>query len=147
MSRPDNRKNLRSEKEGFEYLRKVLKGFHLPDLAEKKMLLQKLRLPKKYSRSFDVITLKTSSVSKITRPNQVKLYEVKVTKKHLQKFPKGFFFGMTKNEDNLLRKHEGLFALCLVSINDVKNRHVILTHSMLRKMKQNRRVQYQINLR
>lgn len=147
MSRPDNQKNLRSEKEGFEYLRKVLKGFYLPTSDERKTLLKTLRLPERYSRSFDVISMKTSSVSKITKPSQVRLLEIKVTKKHLLKFPKGFFFGMTKNEDDLLRKHERLFALCLVSINEIKNRHIILTHTKFRKMKQNRRIQYQINLR
>jgi hypothetical protein len=146
MSRPDNKKNLRSEKEGFDYLRKVLKGFYLPDLAEKKILLKLLGMPERYSRSFDVISMKAPSVSQITRPDQVKLYEVKVTKKHLPEFPKGFFFGMTANEDELLKKHEDCFAICLVSINDTKNVHLILTHTELSKLIRTKRVQYQINL-
>ena len=146
MARPDNHQNLRSEKEGFEYLRPALKGFYIPSPEERKILLEKLGLPPRYSRSFDVITMTTRSIAEITKPSQVRLLEIKVTKKHLPEFPKGFFFGMTANEEDLLKKHEGLFGLCLVSINEVKNSHVILTYKQLEKLIRVKRVQFQINL-
>jgi len=146
MSRPDNKKNLQSEKEGFRYLRKVLKGFCLPTSDERKKLLQTLSLPEKYSRSFDVINLKVSSLSAVSKPGDVELIEIKVTKKLLPYFPEGFFFGMTKNEEDLLRKHPRLFRLCLVSLNRVKNRHILLDYRQLAKRIRVKRVQYQINL-
>ena len=146
MSRPDNNKNLKSEKEGFEYLRKVLKGFYLPTSAERKTLLKTLGLPERYSRSFDLIDLKVPSISQITKSSHVQLLEVKVTKKYLPDFPKGFFFGMTKNEEDLLKGNEWLFRLCLVSINDVKSDHIFLSYDELAKRIRTKRVQYQINL-
>jgi len=146
MSRPDNKKNLQSEKEGFHYLRKVLKGFYLPSSDERKWLLRILSLPEKYSRSFDVINLKVSSLSAVSRPGDVQLIEIKVTKKLLPDFPKGFFFGMTANEEELLKKYPGLFILCLVSVNGTKNEHIFLSYEGLEKRIRAKRIQYQINL-
>jgi len=48
------------------------------------------------------------------------LIEIKVTEKELPRLsesPTGFFFGMTDNEEMLLRIFEGKSSLCLVSVN------------------------------
>jgi len=146
MAKPDNIKNLLSESEGLAYLREIDKDLILPSLEQKKTLLSLVNLPNIYSRSFDLVKLKVNSFEDIKSRNDFILVEVKVTKKYLINFPKGFFFGMTENEDNLLKQLDGIFIMCLVSVNNTKSSHLYLSHSALHELIKNKRIQYQINL-
>ena len=82
MAKPDNIKNLLSESEGLAYLREIDKDL---------ILLSLVNLPNIYSRSFDLVKLKVNSFEDIKSRNDFILVEVKVTKKYLINFPKGFF--------------------------------------------------------
>ncbi len=146
MAIPDNQQNLRSEKKGFAYLLGELNGLYKPTTIEKKELLKKFDFPARYIRSFDLIQIKVNSFNEIKILDDVVFFEVKVTAKYLPNFPEGFFFGMTQNEDQLLQSYEGVFKICLVSINEKKCNYIILTHSELQKLIKVKRVQYQINL-
>ena len=145
-SKPDNLKNLASETVGLSYLKSLDTSLITPSLDQKKLLLKLVDLPNIYSRSFDLVKLKVNSFDQVKTKNDFSLVEVKVTSKFLENFPKGFFFGFTQNEDNLLRDLDGLFVLCLVSINSIKSSHVYLSHSELHSIIKNKRIQYQINL-
>lgn len=146
MAKPDNKKNLISETEGLDYLKEADKALITPTLVQKKILLSLVNLPNIYSRSFDLVKLKVSSFEEVRSSRDFLLVEVKVTKKYLANFPKGFFFGMTQNEDNLLKELEGIFVMCLVSVNETLSSHVYLNHSGLQGLIKNKRIQYQINL-
>ncbi len=146
MAIPDNDQNLKSEKKGFALLLEKLVGCYKPSTVEKKELLKRFDFPARYIRSFDLIQIKAHSFDEIKTLDDVVFLEVKVTAKHLPKFPEGFFFGMTQNEDQLLQNHESAFKICLVSINEKNNNYVLLTHSELQKLIKIKRVQYQINL-
>ena len=126
MAKPDNIKNLLSENEGLEYLKRLDKDLISPSLEQKKVLLSLVNLPNIYSRSFDLVKLKVNSFEDVKSSKDFLLVEVKVTKKYLVNFPKGFFFGMTQNEDNLLKQLEGIFIMCLVSVNEMQSSHLYL---------------------
>jgi hypothetical protein len=53
---------------------------------------------------------------------------------------------MTQNEDNLLKDLDGVFLICLISINDVASSHIFLSHAELHSLIKNKRIQYQITL-
>lgn len=146
MAKPDNIKNLLSENEGLEYLKRLDKDLISPSLEQKKVLLSLVNLPNIYSRSFDLVKLKVNSFEDVKSSKDFLLVEVKVTKKYLVNFPKGFFFGMTQNEDNLLKQLEGIFIMCLVSVNEMQSSHLYLNHSKLHELIKHKRIQYQINL-
>jgi hypothetical protein len=146
MAKPDNIKNLLSENEGLEYLKRLDKDLISPSLEQKKVLLSLVNLPNIYSRSFDLVKLKVNSFEDVKSSKDFLLVEVKVTKKYLVNFPKGFFFGMTQNEDNLLKQLEGIFIMCLVSVNEMQSSHLYLNHTKLHELIKHKRIQYQINL-
>lgn len=69
-----------------------------------------------YLRSFDLIELKVDDFADIQSSKDFVLIEVKVTGKFLPNFPRGFFFGMTKNEENLIIELGDAVLLCLVPL-------------------------------
>jgi len=143
--KPHNKKNLATERGGLGFLLRQNKAFHVPSLEEKRHVLSLLGQDLKYTRSFDVLRLKVSSFERIRGKNDFELIEVKVTRKKLAEFPKGFFFGFTENEDRLLKKLQPRFKLCLVSLGG-RGQYCLLTHRQLHKLIKHKRVQYQINL-
>jgi len=143
---PNNTKNLISESDGTDYLLKFNKNLIKPTLEQKKQLLELVNVPNIYIRSFDLVRLKVPNFDSIITKNDFELIELKVTRKYLKNFPKGFFFGMTQNEDNLLKDLDGVFFICLVSINEIATSHIFLSHSGLHSLIKNKRIQYQITL-
>src|SRR5256885_1956562 len=75
------------------------------------------------------------------------LLEMKSTDKYLPSLPEGFFFGLTENEEMLLKVLEGKYFLCFVSLHKDSRSFVLVGWKELRTRIQNRRIQYQINLR
>ncbi len=78
------------------------------------------------------------------------MVEIKVTRKHLPKLssdPRGFFFGMTENEEMLLKVFGTNAVLCLVSVNPESEGHFLADWDALQKLDMNKRIQYQINIR
>lgn len=143
---PHNRSNLESENSGILMLLEEDSSLKVPTLEEKKILLSILNYPSIYTRSFDLVKLNVASMDQVTNRKDFVLIEVKVTSKKLIDFPKGFFFGMTKNEDSLMESLGGTFLLCLVSIHPESRKSIYLDHEALNARIKNKRIQFQINL-
>ena len=78
------------------------------------------------------------------------LVEIKVTRKHLPHLsegPRGFFFGMTENEEMLLKVFGKNALLCLVPVNPESEGYFLADWDTLQTMDMNKRIQYQINIR
>ena len=143
--KPDNLQNLETEHEGLALLRKVDKAVYVPTKVEKLAVLKMMGVSEKFVRTFDALRLKVPAYSKIKNAKDFELIEVKVTQKALDRFPEGFFFGMTENEEMLLKVLEPNFKLCLVSMAGAGHFRY-LTYSELVKLVRNRRIQFQVNL-
>lgn len=143
---PDNAKNLRTEKLGLKHLSAKDKNILELTREQRHRLLKLLDLnTKQYGRSFDAIRLLVDSFEEIKSLKDFEVIEIKVTQKHLPNFPDNFFFGMTKNEEDLMVKLGDSFKLCLISVHG-EGQHLFLTHADLQKRIKNKRIQYQINL-
>jgi hypothetical protein len=151
LAMPDHEANYGREKRGCELLRDEasgLKGFYLPSRAEKLKIIEVLGISKGFVATFDAIRFK----SPVARFEEIKaacdfdLLEMKVTDKYLPNFPAGFFFGMTENEEMLLKVFKGKYFLCLVSLNPQNPKHCLVDWDELKKRTQQKRIQYQINL-
>ena len=87
---------------------------------------------------------------KIFPARLISLLEVKVTQKllpNLANDPKGFFFGMTENEETLLKVFGRKAFLCLVSVNPNALGFFLTDWDHLQTLSMNKRIQYQINIR
>jgi hypothetical protein len=144
--KPNNLQNLASERRGLTFLLQEDLGLVIPSREQKRRLLLILNLPTKLSRSFDLVQLKVPTVEQVTSKDDFILIEVKVTEKELPDFPKGFFFGMTKNEEDLMRNLGNSFRLCLLSIHPRSQKYILLDYFDLESRIKTKRIQYQINL-
>lgn len=143
---PHNERNLESESNGLSHLLNSDLRLIRPTLEQKRLLLEILEYPRKYTRSFDLVRLNVDSFSEVKSKADFVLIEVKVTRAKLINFPKGFFFGMTQNEENLLQELDGYFLLCLISIHPESLGWRYFTFSDLQTHIKTKRIQYQINL-
>jgi hypothetical protein len=143
---PNHEANYDRQDRGFELLRKELPGFYAPTAAEKKRILEILGISQRFKATFDAIRLKVPSFAEVQNARDFDLLELKVTDKFLPNLPQGFFFGMTDNEEMLLKVFEGKYFLCLVCMNTKSRGYALVDWSQLRELTQNKRVQYQINL-
>jgi hypothetical protein len=148
---PDHEANYGREKRGCDLLSDELsglKGFYLPNRAEKLKIIELLGISKGFVATFDAIRFKppVGKFAEITSAQHFDLLEMKVTDKYLPNFPGGFFFGMTENEEMLLKVFKGKYFLCLVSLNPQNPQHCLVDWDGLKGLVQNKRVQYQINL-
>jgi len=142
----NNRQNLASESFGLEMILSKDSRLLQPNLMQKKKVLEICNLPNLYRRSFDLIRLNVDDFSKVKSVEDFALIEVKVTRKALPNFPKGFFFGMTENEEKLLKELGNSFFLCLVSIADFQLQYEFLNYEQLQSLIRTKRVQFQITL-
>ncbi len=121
-------------------------GFYVPSTTEKKQLLELLGISRNFLQTFDAIRLHVSSYDRVKTARDFDLLELKVTDKRLPDLPSGFFFGMTENEEMLLKVFEGKYFLCLISLHRDTTKHCLLGWRELQSLIQNKRIQYQINL-
>jgi len=138
------------EERGISVLVEHLPGFYVPNLIEKKQVLSWLGIDSKFVRSFDGLQMNVESFQEIRQPSDFSLLEMKVTEKHLPELsetPKGFFFGMTENEEMLLKVFGSNASLCLVSVHPDSTKYFIANWDELQKLDMNRRIQYQIHIR
>lgn len=142
----DHKKNRETERLALEHLANALTGFHQPTIDEKKQLLGLLGVSSRFAKTFDCIRMRVPAFDKIRNAKDFDLIEVKGTKKHLPDFPRGFFFGMTENEDMLLKVLEDKYFLCFVSLHPESAKHVLVGWTELRKLIKTKRIQYQVNL-
>ena len=138
------------EERAFELLRGRISRFYVPSLDERKQVLKWLGMSSKFVRSFDALLLNVDKFEDASGLADFSLIEIKVTEKELPRLgenPTGFFFGMTDNEEMLLRIFEGKSLLCLVSVNPRSPGYFMLNWDELQKLDLNKRIQYQINIR
>jgi hypothetical protein len=144
---PDHDANRKREKRGFEFLAKAIPGFYVPTSAEKDQLLEMLGVSRGFKQTFDAIRLAVPKFSDVKGAKDFDLIELKTTDECLPNLPHGFFFGMTENEEMLLKVFEGKYFLCLVCLNQESPGHYLVSWKELQTLIQNKRIQYQINLR
>ena len=144
---PDHVANQKREKRGFDLLAKKIQGFYVPTSAEKESLLRILGISSRFRQTFDAIRLNVANYSEVKSAQDFDLIELKVTDECLPDLPHGFFFGLTDNEEMLLKVFEGKYFLCLVCLHEKTKDYRLLSWNDLQKLIQNKRIQYQINLR
>ena len=143
---PNHEKNSDTEDAGLLYLKAKEKGIHIPSKEERQQILAFFGISKKFGQTFDAVRLRVKKFKDVKVATDMELIEVKVTQKHLKNFPAGFFFGMTENEEMLLKVFEPNFKLCLVSLFPGAEAHRMFTYKELETSVRNKRIQYQINL-
>ena len=147
MPTPDHAKNKAKQIKGLELLKTKMPGFYVPTTDEKKKVLQILGISKRFIATFDAIRLNVESFSKVENAKDFDLLEIKNSDAYLPNLPHGFFFGLTENEEMLLKVFEDKYFLCLVC-HDPRSLGVSLVGwTELRDLIQNKRIQYQINLK
>ena len=145
MSREQNIKNLKKEKKGLDVLFNNIDNFYIPDLNQKKIILDLMGINKKrFIRTFDGIILKVDKFEDINSKEDFDMIEMKSTDKKLPNFPYGSFFGLTLNEECLLRVFDNFF-LCIVHTKLKK--HHLFNYSEYKSMITRKRLQYQINFK
>ena len=143
--------NNKTEKEGFELVLSASRDLFVPDKHGRKQILELLGLDKKFSRAFDLIRVKganaDSNTLPISNPKDITLIELKTTKARLPNNPYGFFFGATENEFNLAKlmgvQYNFAFVCLHLDCQSVK----FLTLAELNPLIQNKRIQFQVNLK
>jgi hypothetical protein len=143
---PDHDANYKRQDSSLEYLRRALDGFYVPTPAEKLEVLKLLGVSKGFKQTFDALKLHVPAFANVLSAKDFDLLEIKATDKYLPELPSGFFFGMTENEEMLLKVFEGKYFLCLVSLNPKSPSHKLVGWKELKTLIQSKRVQYQINL-
>jgi hypothetical protein len=142
--------NNKSEKEAINYLIESNIEFLNPDKESRKFIMNKLNIPSKFSRAFDLIMIKgrnnKSQTIELYDSDDIILIELKTTKKKLLNLPKGFFFGATESEFQLARLLNDKYKFCFVSIHIESPSYSLLTLDELEKIIKTKRIQYQINL-
>jgi len=138
------------EERAFELLRGRISKFYVPSLDERKQVLNWLGMSSKFVRSFDALQLNVDKFEDASGLADFSLIEIKVMEKELPRLsesPTGFFFGMTDNEEMLLRIFEGKSSLCLASVIPHSPGFFMLNWDELQKLDLNKRIQYQISIR
>ena len=138
------------EEKGGCILTRQLPGFYVPSLIEKKRVLSWLGIDRRFVRSFDGLRLKVPTYDRVDGPDDFSLIEMKVTEKYLPDLgdhPKGFFFGMTENEEMLMKVLGPKACLCLVSVHPDSEGYFIANWDQLNTLDMNKRIQYQITIR
>ena len=138
------------EERAFAVLREQLPGFYVPDTEQKRSVRVHLSIADHFRSAFDALLLKVETFEEIRSPSDFVLVEIKVTRKYLPdlaKDPAGFFFGMTENEEMLLKAFGSNAVLCLCSINPESEGYSLADWDIFQSLNMNKRIQYQINIR
>lgn len=143
---PDNKGNYRGEKAGLKLLSEQLAGVHIPTKDEKKYILELLGIAKGFLQTFDALRLNVPTFAEIKTAKDFDILEVKTTEKELPELPKGFFFGLTENEQILLKVFQQKYYLAFVSTHPRSQKFALVGWKDLESLIQHKRIQYQINL-
>ena len=143
---PDHDANYKRQDSALAYLSEVMPGLHVPSSKEKLEILRLLGISKSFKQTFDALRLNVASFADVKSAQDFDLLEIKATDKYLPALPNGFFFGLTENEEMLLKVFEGKYFLCLVSMNELSKSYKLIDWRELKSLIQHKRVQYQINL-
>lgn len=120
------------------------------NLAFIKQIFSILSLDKKYCRAFDLFQLPghVNSEHEITvqEAKNITLIELKTTQKYLPNNPKGFFYGATQNEFDIVGILGRQYKFCFVSLHSDSKSYSLKTLEELNELIINKRTQFQINL-
>jgi len=140
-----------SEKEGIQYILDNYKEMFNPDAKVRKDLLKRFSIDQRFSKAFDLIQIpgsdNTIEVINIDDIEVIKFIELKTTKKKLLNNPSKFFFGATQNEFDLADKLGDKYKFCFVSLHEESQSASFLTKDEMLQIIQNKRIQFQINLK
>src|SRR6266481_6010242 len=114
---PDHAASTALQRAALALLSEGLPGFYVPNKTEKKKLLELMGISKRFAQTFDAIKMHVASFAEIQSAKDFDLLELKATNKCLPALPQGFFFGMTENEEMLLKVFEDKYFLCLVCVH------------------------------
>ena len=109
-----------------------------------------LNISDHFRSAFDALLLKVEGFKQIQSPSDFTMVEIKVTRKFLPNLandPRGFFFGITENEEMLLKVFGQNASLCLVSVNPESEGYFLADWDTFQGLSMNKRIQYQINVR
>lgn len=139
-----------SEKETISFLLSTDINFINPDKESRKIIMNLLKIDKKFARAFDLILIPghTNLEQIITLQNveNIILIELKTTKKRLLNNPKGFFFAATESEFKLGTQLGDNYKFCFVSLHPESKGYTLLTFDELNLIIKTKRIQFQINL-
>jgi hypothetical protein len=144
---PDHVASTALQRAALALLNDELPGFYVPNKTEKKKLLELMGISKRFAQTFDGIRMHVDNFDEIQSAKDFDLLELKATNKCLPNMPQGFFFGMTENEEMLLKVFDGKYFLCLVCVHPKSPGFRLVDWDQLKTLTQNKRVQYQINLK
>ena len=143
--------NNRTESEGLDLVLSQSRDLFVPDKDGRKQILELLGLKKEFSRAFDLIRVTganaDSNTLPISNPKDITLIELKTTKKRLPDNPYGFFFGATENEFNLAELMGIQFNFAFVCLHPDYHSVKFLTLAELKPLIQQKRTQFQVNLK
>ena len=109
-----------------------------------------LNISDHFRSAFDALLLKVEGFKQIQSPSDFTMVEIKVTRKFLPNLandPRGFFFGITENEEMLLKVFGQNASLCLVSVNPESEGYFLADWDTFQGLSMNKRIQYQISVR
>jgi hypothetical protein len=140
-----------SEKEGIQYILDNYKEMFNPDAKVRKNLLKRFNIDQRYSKAFDLIQIPGSDNTfeeiNIDDIDIINFIELKTTKKKLLNNPSKFFFGATQNEFDLADQLGNKYKFCFVSLHEDSKSASFLTKEEVFSIIQNKRIQFQINLK
>lgn len=142
--------NNRSEKEALTFLLESDVNFLNPTQESRKLILELLKIDKKYIRAFDLILIpghtNLEEIIELNKLEEIVLVELKTTKKKHVNLPYGFFFGATESEFSIATQLGEAYRFCFVSLHEDSKGFVMLSLDQLNKIIKKKRIQYQINL-
>ncbi len=140
-----------SEKEGIQYILDNYKEMFNPDAKVRKELLKRFNIDQRFSKAFDLIQIPGSDNTieeiNIDDIEVINFIELKTTKKKLLNNPSKFFFGATQNEFDLADQLGNKYKFCFVSLHEESKSASFLSKEEVFSIIQNKRIQFQINLR
>lgn len=143
--------NNKTEKEGIDFLISENPQFLNPDTESRKVIMELLNIDSRFKRAFDLIMIEghynQESLIELHKNDRITLVELKTTKKFLPNNPKGFFFGATENEFDIAKQLGDKYKFCFVSLHEESKSYSLLSLSEMNSIIQNKRIQYQINLK
>lgn len=143
--------NNKTEKEGIDYLLSNDARFLNPDTESRKLIMELLNIDTRFKRAFDLIMVEghynEESLIELHESDRITLIELKTTQKFLPNNPNGFFFGATENEFEIAKQLGDKYKFCFVSLHQESKSYKLISLSELDSLTQNKRTQYQINLK
>ena len=140
-----------SEKEGIQYILDNYKDMFNPDAKVRKELLKRFNIEQRFAKAFDLIQIPGSDNSieeiNIDEIDVINFIELKTTKKKLLNNPSKFFFGATQNEFDLADQLGDKYKFCFVSLHEESKSACFLSKEEVFSIIQNKRIQFQINLK